>query len=57
VQVEGEFAGSSYSLTYTGRPEEDRLCGDVRWSYLWASGTFDFKGERIEEEEDGAAAR
>lgn len=49
VQVDGEFAGSRYQLTYTGKPAGNSYCGDVRWSYLWASGTFGFKGERIED--------
>ena len=55
VRVDGEFAGSQYKLTYEGKPSGDTLCGDVRWSYLWASGSFAFKGERMIE--DGVAAR
>ncbi len=55
VEVNGKFAGSRYGLTYKGRPEGDTICGDVHWTYTWASGTFAFKGERIEEE--GIAAR
>jgi hypothetical protein len=55
VEVDGKFAGSRYGLTYKGRPEGDTICGDVYWTYTWASGTFAFKGERIEEE--GGAAR
>lgn len=55
VQVDGEFGGSRYKLTYEGRPIGDTLCGDVHWSYLWASGTFAFKGERMVER--GVAAR
>jgi hypothetical protein len=55
VRVDGEFAGSAYKLTYEGKPSGDTLCGDVRWSYLWASGSFAFKGERMVE--GGVAAR
>ncbi len=55
VEVDGDFAGSRYQLTYAGKPDGDTFCGDVRWSYLWASGSFAFKGERILEK--GVAAR
>lgn len=55
IQVDGEFAGSKYELTYQGKPSGQTLCGDVRWSYLWASGSFAFKGVRMVE--DGVAAR
>ena len=51
VKVDGDFAGSKYVLTYRGRPGTDSMCGDVGWSYLWASGSFTFKGERIVEDE------
>jgi hypothetical protein len=47
VRVDGEFAGQSYGLTYRGKPAGDTLCGTVRWSYGWASGSFAFEGERI----------
>ena len=47
VQVDGEFAGQCYGLTYKGKPSGDTLCGSVRWSYGWASGSFSFEGERI----------
>ena len=47
VQVDGEFAGQCYGLTYKGKPSGDSLCGSVRWSYGWASGSFSFDGERI----------
>lgn len=55
VRVDGEYAGSRYDVTYKGRPSGDTLRGDVCWSYLWASGSFAFKGERVVE--DGVAAR
>jgi hypothetical protein len=55
VRVDGEFAGSKYELTYEGKPNGDTLCGDVRWSYLWALGSFALKGERMVD--DGVAAR
>ncbi len=47
ITVDGDFAGSKYELTYRGKPAGNTLCGDVGWSYLWASGSFKFKGERI----------
>ncbi len=54
VRVDGNFAGSKYGLTYKGKLEGDTLCGDVHWSYLWTSGKFAFKGERIEEKDVAA---
>lgn len=55
VRVEGQYAGSRYDVTYKGRPSGATLRGDVRWSYLWASGSFAFQGERMIE--DGVARR
>lgn len=54
VKVEGDFAGSKYVLTYRGKPGKDTMRGDVNWSYLWASGSFTFKGERIVVEDEVA---
>jgi hypothetical protein len=54
VRVDGEFGGSRYVLTYEGRPSGDTLRGDIRWSYLWASGSFAFRGERIVEDDFAA---
>jgi len=50
VDVDGEFAGQAYGLTYKGVPRGDSLQGLVRWSYRWASGSFAFEGERIEQQ-------
>ncbi len=47
VEVDGQFAGQAYGVTYKGKPEGDRLSGTARWSYGWASGSFAFKGERL----------
>ena len=49
VGVDGTFAGSGYKLRYEGKPEGDTICGDVRWTYRWASGSFAFTGERAME--------
>lgn len=54
VKVDGDFAGSTYVLTYRGKPGRDSMRGDVNWSYLWASGSFTFKGERILVEDEVA---
>jgi hypothetical protein len=50
LEVDGKFAGQAYKLTYKGIPQGDALHGTVRWSFRWASGTFPFDGERLEEE-------
>lgn len=50
VEVDGKFAGQAYGLAYKGTPRGDALHGLVRWSYGWASGSFAFEGERIEQE-------
>jgi hypothetical protein len=50
VEVEGRFAGQAYGLTYEGAPRGDALQGSVRWSFGWASGSFPFDGERVEEQ-------
>jgi hypothetical protein len=50
VEVEGRFAGQAYGLTYEGAPRGDALQGSVRWSFGWASGSFPFDGERVEQQ-------
>jgi hypothetical protein len=50
VEVEGRFAGQAYGLTYKGAPRGDALQGSVRWSFGWASGSFPFDGERVEQQ-------
>ena len=50
IAVDGKFAGQTYRLTYEGVPRGDALQGLVRFSYRWASGSFAFEGERIEQE-------
>jgi hypothetical protein len=50
VDVDGEFAGQSYGLTYKGVPRGDALQGLARWSFGWASGSFAFEGERIKQQ-------
>ena len=50
VDVDGEFAGQSYGLTYKGVPRGNALQGLVRWSFGWASGSFAFEGERIKQQ-------
>ncbi len=49
IEVDGKFAGQKYGLTYQGAPRGDALQGSVRWSFGWASGTFPFDGERLEQ--------
>jgi hypothetical protein len=49
VEVDGTFAGQVYGLTYKGTPRGNALHGSARWSYGWASGSFAFDGERIEQ--------
>lgn len=55
VEVDGRYAGSRYGLTYKGKPKGDAICGNVHWTYTWASGNFAFTGERVKEK--GVAAR
>ena len=50
VEVEGRFAGQAYGLTYMGAPRGDSLQGSVRWSFNWASVSFPFDGERVEQQ-------
>jgi hypothetical protein len=50
VEVDGKFAGKAYGLTYRGVPRGDSLQGSVRFSFGWASGSFAFEGERIQQE-------
>jgi len=50
LEVDGQFAGQSYGLIYKGIPRGDALHGTVRWSFGWATGSFAFQGERIEQE-------
>jgi hypothetical protein len=50
LEVDGKFAGQTYALTYKGIPRGDALEGTVRFSFGWASGSFSFEGERIEQE-------
>jgi hypothetical protein len=50
IDVDGKFAGQTYGLTYKGVPREDSLEGTVRFSFGWASGSFAFEGERIEQQ-------
>jgi hypothetical protein len=50
VEVDGKFAGQNYGLTYKGVPRGDALQGTVRFSFGWASGSFAFEGERIEQQ-------
>lgn len=50
VQVDGQYAGAGYQVTYRGQIEGDGLRGDVGWSYLWASGSFAFEGKRVVED-------
>ena len=50
VEVEGKFAGQNYGLTYKGVPRGAALQGTVRFSFGWASGSFAFEGERIEQQ-------
>jgi hypothetical protein len=50
VDVDGKFAGQTYGLTYRGIPRGDALQGTVRFSFGWASGSFAFEGERIQQE-------
>jgi hypothetical protein len=50
VEVEGRFAGQAYGLTYEGAARGDALQGSVRWSFGWASGSFPFDGERVEQQ-------
>ena len=45
--IDGKYAGKTYTLTYKGRPRGNTLRGAVHWKYGWASGSFDFVGERI----------
>lgn len=47
VQVDGRFVGQTYTLTYKGKPAGAAYCGTVYWSYGWASGQFEFEGERL----------
>ncbi len=50
LEVDGQFAGKSYALTYKGAPRGNALQGMVRFTFGWASGSFAFDGERIEED-------
>jgi hypothetical protein len=50
IDVDGQFAGQPYGLTYKGTPTGDALRGTVTWSFGWASGSFAFEGERIEQQ-------
>jgi hypothetical protein len=50
VAVDGEFAGKAYGLTYQGKVRGDAIKGKVRWTFGWASGSFAFEGQRIEED-------
>ena len=50
VDVDGKFAGQAYGLTYRGVPAGRRPSGLVRFSFGWASGSFAFEGERIQQE-------
>jgi len=45
--IDGEYAGQVYTLTYKGKPRGEALRGAVHWKFGWASGSFDFVGERI----------
>jgi hypothetical protein len=45
--VDGQYAGQVYTLTYKGKPRGNSLKGAVRWKYGWATGSFDFVGERM----------
>jgi hypothetical protein len=45
--TDGTHAGRMYTLTYKGRPRANSLRGKVHWKYGWASGSFDFVGERL----------
>ena len=51
VDVDGHFAGKAYNFSLTGEYHEgDALQGSVRFSFGWASGSFAFEGERIQQE-------
>jgi hypothetical protein len=50
IGVDGRFAGQPYELTYKGTPRCEVMDGSVRWSFRWASGSFPFKGERVEQQ-------
>jgi hypothetical protein len=45
--VDGKYMRKVYTLTYKGRRSGDGLRGAVQWKYGWASGSFDFTGQRL----------
>jgi hypothetical protein len=45
--VDGKYLGKVYTLTYKGRRTGDALRGAVHYKYGWASGSFDFVGQRL----------
>jgi hypothetical protein len=50
IEVDGRFGGQPYGLTYKGTPRCEAMEGSVRWSFGWASGSFPFRGERVEQQ-------
>jgi hypothetical protein len=50
IEVDGRFAGKAYGLAYEGTPCGEAMEGSVRWSFAWASGSFPFKGQRVEQQ-------